>query len=48
VDRYRLSKKGKLSASTINITLSTLSAILELAVEYGQVPALGSPRPTSA
>jgi integrase len=37
VDRYRLSKKGKLSASAINKTLSTLSAILELAVEYGHV-----------
>jgi integrase len=37
VDRYRLSRQGKLSANAINKTLSTLSAILELAVEYGSV-----------
>jgi len=54
VDRYRLAKvsQGRLSAGSINKTLTTLAAILELAVEYGLIarnPATGRRRrlPTS-
>jgi integrase len=40
VDRYRAKKvkDGKLSPSTINKTITRLAQILELAVEYGQIP----------
>lgn len=49
VDRYRLGKvrDGKLNATSINKTLSTLAAILEAAVEYeliGRNPASGRRR----
>jgi integrase len=49
VDRYRLAKvrEGKLGATSINKTLTTLAAILESAVEYGLIdrnPARGRRR----
>jgi integrase len=49
VDRYRLGKvrEGKLNATSINKTLTTLAAILEVAVEYeliGRNPARGRRR----
>jgi integrase len=49
VDRYRLAKvrEGKLGATSINKTLTTLAAILEAAVEYeliGRNPARGRRR----
>jgi integrase len=49
VDRYRRGKveKGKLGATSINKTLSTLTAIMESAVEYGHAdsnPARGRRR----
>jgi integrase len=41
VDRYRAAKvkQGTLSATTINKTITRLAQILELAVEYGHIPA---------
>jgi integrase len=47
VDRYRLAKAGELNATSTNKTLAALSAILELAREYGHIdsnPAAGKKR----